>query len=405
MSPRTPADAKLTASLTAFIALQEPASSACETPISSASPAISIDQQQNAGPSSVLGKGIPSNLQEPSINHLQSSGPSSSVEDQLREKITKLEDEIRQFKLKQDPSREIVKHTLLQEELAQLREKNLNLRVDLQIAHDEHQSVRRGYFEIKKRMEKAMKKATRYLSMGLDLSEGDSASPGQSTEGAIPAASLPPKQSVGNPKVEKTSGTPSALSTGVTGSTGGGLPVQASIFDHDPVNDISACFVGPLIVNKPIPCYFGDPEPTIQPEGQKHFFLVSTPGSCNDQEQSFEEARLRHYELCNGKIVPSRTPKWLDLSGKSKPPTPHESFDGASLSEGPFQQSKKGEIGEEGGDRKGQSLGNMDTAGANSGDPFKPAKHEGDTTASVTSPSSNNGKTSTASPHQSVGFR
>lgn len=300
MSPRTSAEAKLTVSPTAFIDQQEPASSAVEIPISSASPEVFNDQQQNVGPFRAFEKSIPSKLQEPSNNHPQGSGPSSSVEDQLREKITKLEDEIRQFKLNQDPSRQIVKLTLLQEELAQLCEKNLNLRADLQIAHEKHQALESEHYEYKKGMKKAMKEATRNLSVGLDLSEGDSDNSGQTKKGAIPAASLPPKQSVNNPKVEKTSSTPSAFSTGVTSSTSGGLPVQANIFGHDPVTDTSTYFVGSLRVNKPVPCMFGDPEPTIQPEGQDTVLLVSTPGSCNNQEQSFEEARVRHYELYNG---------------------------------------------------------------------------------------------------------
>lgn len=341
MTPRTSAEAKLMASPTALIAQLEPASSAVETPISSASPEVSNDQQQNAGTSTAFEKSIPPNLQEPSNNHSQGSRPSRSVEDQLREQITRLEGEIRQFKLDQDPSRNNVKNTLLQEELVQLREKNLNLRVDLQLAHGKHQALESEHYECKK----AMKKAFRNLSAGLDLLEGDSDNLRQTQKGAIPAASLPPKQSLSNPKVEKTSATPSAFSVGVSGSTGGGLPVQANIFGQDPVNNTSACFVGSLGFNKPVLCMFGDPAPMIQHEGQDAVLLVSTPGSCNNQEQSFEEARLRRYELYNDK-----SPKSLDIFGNSKAPAPHKSFDGASFSESPFQQDKKRKIGEKGGD-------------------------------------------------------
>lgn len=100
-----------------------------------------------------------------------------------------------------------------------------------------------------------------------------------------------------------------------------------------------------------------------------------------------------------------RAPEWLDTFGSSKAPAPHETFDGASLSEGPFQQRNKGTIGKEGEDRKGQSLGNMDTAGANNGVSFEPAKPEGDATASATPASTNNGNDSTDSPYQAFGFR
>ena len=42
----------------------------------------------------------------------------------------------------------------------------------------------------------------------------------------------------------------------------------------------------------------GDPEQTVQPEFRgEEIILLSTPGFYNYQGQSFEEARLRPYEL------------------------------------------------------------------------------------------------------------
>ena len=42
---------------------------------------------------------------------------------------------------------------------------------------------------------------------------------------------------------------------------------------------------------------FGDPYLAIHIEGRGPVNLISTPGMCNDREQSFEEARLRHYKF------------------------------------------------------------------------------------------------------------
>ena len=180
-------EAKSRASPATKIARQETTSSAVENPTASV-----IDQQQTAGPPSVVEKSTSSISPEPLINSRQNSGLSSSVEDQLRKQITGLEDEICQLKINQDPSRELVKHAF-REALAQLRKKNLNLRIDLKTARKKHQALESEHDRCKKQMEKAI---IRNLSTSLNHSKGESASPGQATEGAIPAASLPPKQSV-----------------------------------------------------------------------------------------------------------------------------------------------------------------------------------------------------------------
>lgn len=195
MSPPVFEGAKSPASSATLNAQQESTSSVGKELVSSASPEFLVDQQQN-------------------------SGLSSSVEDQLRRQVTGLEDRIRQFKVNQDPSCQFVKHSLLQEELARLREKNLDLRVDLQVAQEKHQALESEHHKYKRQMKKVLGEAIKNLSMGLDVSKEGSGNAGLTTEGVTPQPSLPPEQSVSCPTAEKTGVTPSAFQCSVTGSTG-----------------------------------------------------------------------------------------------------------------------------------------------------------------------------------------
>ena len=121
----------------------------------------------------------------------QTVAPSSSVEDQLRKVIAGLEAEIRQLKLSHDPSREGVKHTLLQEELTQVRETALNLRVELQVAQAGHRLLEQKHLALEsehERCKKLMQKAVENLSTGLNLPNGESTNLGLPTEGVAPNA-------------------------------------------------------------------------------------------------------------------------------------------------------------------------------------------------------------------------
>ena len=217
------------ASLTALIEQQETASSDVEGTVSSASPAILFDKQHAAG-------------------------PSSTVEDQLRSQIDGLEDEVRQLKLDQDPNREAVKYTLLQDELVQLREEIFNLRVDLQVAQEKHRLLEEKYQELHtlesehQRCQKLMRKAIENLSSGLDISNGESANLGLTTEGVTLGASLYSRKSVCNPPAEKARGTPGASQIGreihpsgfLASSTSRGSPVQANIFGQPSIRSSAA---------------------------------------------------------------------------------------------------------------------------------------------------------------------
>ena len=144
------------ASPTTFVDQQQSAESPSVVE-SSASPAALNDQQQSAESPNV----VESSASSAALNNQQQSaespsvvessacpaalkdrdgtvGSSSAVEDELREQIAGLKDDIRELKLKQDLKPEAVKHKLLQEEVAQLREKNPDLRVELQVAQEKH---------------------------------------------------------------------------------------------------------------------------------------------------------------------------------------------------------------------------------------------------------------------------
>ena len=361
MSPPAFEGAKCPASSATLNAQQETTSSVGREPVSSASSEFLVDQQQN-------------------------SGLSSSVEDQLRRQITGLEDRIRQFKVNQDPSCQFVKHSLLQEELARLREKNLDLRVDLQVAHEKHQALKSEHHKYKRQMKKVLGEAIKNLSRGLDISKEGSGNAGLTTEGDAPQSSLPTPQTVSCPITEKASVTPSASQCSVTGSTGESSLVQTNTFGQLAALGTSAGFPDSLKINKPYPSLFGDPKEMIQPLGEDTVVLVNMPGFCHGQEQSFEEARLRRYELYNDKTVLSGTLKWLETFGSSKAFAPKILFCDA-LSSGGFFQTRK-----EGGRREGQPPGSIDNAGANSGGSFKPAEPKGDGTANMTPANDNAGK-------------
>ncbi len=247
--------------------------------MSSAFPANLIGQQQTAGQFNAVEKatsfGSPASL----IDQQQTAGPSSAVEDQLRKQIAGLEDEISHLKLSQDPKLEVVKYTLLREERAQLREKTLNLRVELQVAQ-EGQRLLEG--KLKKHLalesehencKTMMQKAIENLSLGLGLSNGESANLGPST-GVTAGASLPQRQSVSRLALEKACGTPSALQignethpSGFLSGNSGGSPVQANTFGQPPIRSSTAqhLFVPP------------GASQTSQPHSPMPPFLVSTP--------------------------------------------------------------------------------------------------------------------------------
>ena len=351
---------------------------------SPASPATLITQQEDT--SGVGKEPVPSAFSEHLVDQQKNAGPSNSVEDQLRRQITGLEDKIRQFKINQDPSCAFVKHSLLQEELAQVRENNLNLRVDLQVAKEKHQALKREHQKYKPQMKKVLEKAIKNLSRGLDLSKGGSGNAGLTTEGVAPQSSLRPQQSISYPTAEKTSVTPSAFQFSFTGSTGESSLVQTNTFGQIPAPGTYAGFTDFLNITEPFPSLFGDPKEMIQPLGDDMVVLISTPGSCHGQEQSFEEARLRRYELYNDKTAPSWTPRWLETFGGSEAPAPQISFCDA-LSSGGFFQKRK-----EGGRREGQTPDSIDTAGANSVVSFKPVKPEGDGTVNMTPANDYTGK-------------
>lgn len=383
-------------------AQQETASNADGEPSPTSSTEVSIHQQQTAEATNGVKKTMSSNCQAPSLNHLQLSEPSNSTKDQLPKLITGLDDKIRQSKPTQDAKREVVKHTLLQEELAQLREENLNLRVDLQLARDKHQLLESQHNECKKRkkkMGKAMKKAIRKLSTGLDLPEGGSADPELTTGSVVAGLSLPPQRPADDPTVEKSSSTLIGFQAGITGSTDGGTTVQAKVFGQSLMTNTSPGFFGSLGVNKPLPSLTGDPARLIQAESKSSWVIMSTPGSYNGQEQSFEEARLRRYAMSNIKAVQSQIPKGLESFGSFNVPARLNSLNGRSSSKRVDQQSIKRKIGNDAEDREEQTPGSTDVAGAKGVDSFL-AGTQGAPLANMTPAISDTGKIATTSPFQ-----
>ena len=400
MSSQISARALSPASPPTLNAQQETASSADGKPSPITSTEVSVHQQQTTEATNGVEKTMSSNHRSPSLNHLQHSEPSNSTEDHLPMLITGLDDEIRQSKPTQDPKREIVKHTLLREELAQLREENLNLRIDLQLVREKHQLLESEHNECKKskkKMGKAMKKAIKSLSTGLNLPAGASAEPELTTGDVVPSVSLPPQRPADDPTVEKTSSTLSAFQARVTSSTDGGTPVQAQFFGQSLMTNTSPGFFGSPGVNKSLLSLTGDPVRLIQAENKSSLVIMSTPGIYNGQEQSFEEARLRHYAMSKIKAVKPQTPKGLESFGNFQMPTPHKSFRGPSLLTFVDQQSKKRKIGNDADDREGQTTGSTDVAGAKGFDSSKPAGTQGAPIANTTPAISHSRKIATTS--------
>ena len=341
------------------------------------------------------------------IDQQQIAGSSSAVEDQLRKQIAGLEDEIRHLKLSQDSKFEALKYTLLREELAQLHEKNLNLRVELQVAQEgqrllvgklkKNLALEREHEKCKKMMQKAIEN----LSLGLGLLNGESANLGPST-GVTAGESLPQRQSVNGLALEKACSTPSALQisnethpSGFLSGNSEGSPAQAKIFGQPPIRSSSAqhLLVPPGASqtsqpHSPMPPFlsstpsaflpqlmFGDPEPKkrMRMIGEETVQLFSTPGFCHGEEQSFEEARLRRYEFY-------KHPKLLGPFGTSKAFTPCTLFNGCPLPPGQnfSQQSNKRKIGNGIGDWDEKAPRSVDTVAASSEGDHNPARPEGE---------------------------
>ena len=323
---------------------------------SSASPSTSTGQQETAGDTSIAEEAMSS----PPAAFIDHQNAGDSTEDQLRKQVARLEDDIHQLKLDQDPNREAVKHTLLRDELAQLREGNLNLRVELQVAQD---SVRL----LEKKLEKhqvlgselenckeLMQKAIDSLSTGLELSNKKLPNLRLATEAVPSGASLLPQQSVSSTPVETASrvsnpfvsnrdtasstfptGSSTDTNTSITFGTFGQPPSRPSqVLTFPPrtsqTNQLptSTPFPGtasastfsafhPLASNASSAVtstaagFHGDTGKSVQQEDGNN--------APHWQNQSFEEAKLRHYEHYNGKPQTElgETPKLQGTLGKS----------------------------------------------------------------------------------------
>ena len=214
MSPQTDDEATSSAPAGTSIDNQQNEADAVDEALSSASQDKPIEQPQIAESLSAVKTSTSSLCSEPSIDQQRSSGSSDGVENQLQKRITELEDELRYFKLKKDPKREVIEHTLLQVELTQLREKNLKLCTNLQVVREKYQALESEHHKCWEQMKEAIEKAVGNLSAGLDLSKGASTSRGLKTEGVMSGAALFPQNWVFDPKVEKASGVPSGLQAG-----------------------------------------------------------------------------------------------------------------------------------------------------------------------------------------------
>ena len=287
-----------------------------EEATSSASPSTSNGQQQTVGDSSVAEEAI---LSPPAalIDH-ENAGP--STEDQLRKQIARLEDDIHQLKLDQGPNREAVKHTLLRDDLAQLREENLNLRVELQVAQEsvrvlekklEKHQVMGSEFETCKQW---MQKAIDDLSTGLELSNNKSPNLGLATKAVPFDASLLPQQpvssglvetatSVSNPfesKRDKSSSTPPTSSTDTNTSIKFGTFNQPpSRPSQEPTSPPKASQTDQLPTITPFP---GTASASTFPA----FHPLATKASSTVTSID-----------CNDNLEPAATPKLQETSGNS----------------------------------------------------------------------------------------
>ena len=353
---------------------------------SSASPELLIDQQQTA--SSPVEGITSSSYRTTSIDQQQTAGPRSAIEDQLQAKIIELEEYIGQLKSNDDPKREAVKHTLLEEDVIHLHKKILNLRVDLRLAREKQDEL-----------EKAMKEAVKNMSTVLDFANGGSGSATLelTTEPVSPDASLPSNHS--KPTVEKPNSTPRVFQTGVagsaggfpssygtgqtnqhhapkplfTGSTFGSTPSSSRPFAKTPAPAVGkgAGFPAGQQANKSAPSMFGNPKLKFQYDaGSNGRAFMNKPGFGNNQEQSLGEARLRHYGLDH--------PVWPETLRNAREPTIMTLSDSASSSETSFPEGKKRKIGEVAEEWEKETLGTKDTGGSNGGRSFKLPKLIGD---------------------------
>ena len=283
---------------------------------SSASPSASSGQQQTAGDTSIAEEAIfspPAAL----IDH-ENAGP--STEDQLRKQIARLEDDIHQLKLDQGPNREAVKHILLQNDLSQLREENLHLRVELQVAQESARSLEMKLEKHQvlgselERCKQLMQKAIDGLSAGLEFSNKKSPNLGLATEAVSFGASLPPQQSVSSGSVETVtrasnlfeSDRDTSSSTFPTSSTNTNIPFKFGTLGLPPSRP-SQVFTSPPRASQT------DQLPTITPlPGTASASTFSAfhplPTTASSTVTSTD---------CNDNLEPAATPKLQETSGKS----------------------------------------------------------------------------------------
>ena len=380
---------------------------------SSASPSTSTGQQQTAGDSSVAEE-VMSSSPAASIDQ-KSAGPSTTVEGQLRKRIARLEADIHQLKLDQDPNREGLKHTFLRDELAQLREKNLDLRVELQVAQENVRSLEKKLEKHQvlgselERCKQLMQKAIDGLSTGFKISNTKSPNLGLATEAVQSGASLLPQQPVISGPVETAtfvshafeSNRDTSSTTFPTSSTDSNTLIKFSTFGLPPSHPSQVLFSPPSAsqTDQPptVPPFPGTASAStfsaFHPLATKASSAVTSTatgfpdspqvhipaprygdtGNSVQQEhdgsmphwqnESFEEARLRHYEHSNGRPETelAATPKLQGTLGKSTLGSTRASdfptlFGDSSTSPGHtiFRAKKKSKIGKHSGTRDGQ---------------------------------------------------
>ena len=402
MSPQASERAKSPtqpASTLTILAQQHYASNGVGKTIATASTEVSTRQQETAEATNGSEKNLSSDSQALSISHPQHSGPPNSTEDQLPTLITGLDGKDHQSKLDRNPSRELVKHTLLQEELAQVREENLNLRVDLQWTREKHTILESEYRECKKRkkqIERAMKKAMRKLSTGLGLALGGSTEPGQGTKGVLPDVSIPPQEPINNPTVEKASDTPNLFQTAVTSDTAGGTPVQTNIFGQGLRNNssLAAKKISSNASQANVTGNTGGDTP-VRPN------IFGQGLGSNTSFGSFGSRAVKRPFSSMFGDVPSQTPKWPESFGTSKTPAPLKSINQFKEFV-PRGKARRIEDNAEGGE--GQTPRSEDVTVADSKDPSKPTGSEGAGVAKETSASSGTDESSSPGPFSTSGF-
>ena len=377
------------------------------------SPSTSTGQQQSAGDSSVA-KEVMSSSPAALIDQ-KSAGPSTTVEGQLRKQIARLEADIHQLKLDQDPNREALRHTFLRDELAQLREKNLDLRVELQVAQEDVRSLEKKLEKHQvlgselERCKQLMQKAIDGLSTGFKLSNTKSPNLGLATEAVQSGASLLPQQPVSSGPVETAtlvshafeSNSDTSSSTFPTSSTDTNTFIGFGPFGPPPSHPSQVLFFPPSAsqTDQPptVPPFSGTASASTfsafhplatkassavtstaagfpdSPQGHRPAPRYGDTGKSVQQEhdgsiphwqnESFEEARLRHYEHSNGRPETelAATPKLQGTLGKSTLGSKRASdfptlFGGSSTSPGHTTRrvKKESKNGKHSGGRDGQ---------------------------------------------------